>query len=94
MLCCEGRLTYWIEHFRWDWMIFPGTNLTEQLLLDLILPPLAALFMKYPKYYCMTTLNDPSEPQWYRNLPIYVMLFLYVWFFSATYYHFFIAVHK
>jgi hypothetical protein len=89
-----GRLGGRVQFFRWDWMIFPGATIKEQLLLDIFVPLLIVLFYRVPKFYTMAPENDTSEPTWVRNSWKYLLVLLYLWFFSATYYHFFLAVAK
>ncbi len=74
----------------WDWMVFRGGNLGVQLLLNLTVPPLIVLLYLTPRYYTGIVEEDPSTPLWRRNLWKYVLGILYVWFFSATVWDYFI----
>jgi hypothetical protein len=89
-----GNFGRWIESFRWDWMIFRGASFREQLLLDVFVPLLIVLLYRVPKFYTMAPEDDTSEPTWVRNSWKYLLVLLYVWFFSATYYHFYVAAPK
>jgi hypothetical protein len=72
---------------RWDWMIVPGASLGLQLLLDLVIPLLIAWLFSLPRY-CEVWLEDLTLPLWLKDLWKYVLVIMYVWFFSATIWHF------
>jgi hypothetical protein len=76
---------------KWDWMILPGATLRLQLLLDLIEPLLIVFLFRTPRYYTGSVSEDSSKPKWVRNLWKYILGFTYVWFFSATIWHFYPA---
>ena len=74
---------------KWDWIIFPHATLTEQLILDFVAPALIVLFFRTPRFYDREAVgDDPSAPAWERNLWKYLLGVLYLWFFSATIWHF------
>lgn len=80
---------------KWDWMIAPHASLVVQLVLDALVPLLIVLLFRTGRFYTNAPLveDDPSYPRWTRNLWKYLLAFLYAWFFAATIWHFFIAVH-
>jgi hypothetical protein len=79
---------------KWDWMIVPGATLVPQLLLDFFAPPLLVLLFRIRRFNVGPLVeDDESKPMWLRNLWKFLLGGLYLWFFSATYYHFFYKTH-
>jgi hypothetical protein len=79
---------------KWDWMIFQGATLVPQLLLDLFAPLLIVLLFRINRFNVGPLVeDDESNPIWLRNFWKYLLGGLYLWFFSATYYHFFYKAH-
>jgi hypothetical protein len=79
---------------KWDWMIVPGATLGPQLLLDFFAPLLLVLLFRINRFNIgFLVEDDESKPMWLRNLWKYLLGGLYLWFFSATYYHFFNKAH-
>jgi hypothetical protein len=79
---------------KWDWMILPGASLGLQLFFDLVAPLLLVFLFRTPRFYEGLTSEDPSMPNWMRNLWKYILGIVYIWFFSATIWHyFFSAIH-
>jgi hypothetical protein len=74
---------------KWDWMILPGANLGLQLLLDLFAPLLLVFLFRTPRFYTGLLSEDKSEPIGIRNLWKYILLIVYLWFFAATFWHFY-----
>jgi multisubunit Na+/H+ antiporter MnhB subunit len=76
-------------------MIVPGATLGQQLLLDTFAPLLIVLIFRINRFNERPLLeDDPSFPRWVRNLWKYLLGALYVWFLSATLWHFgFSATH-
>jgi len=74
---------------KWDWMILPGASLLVQLLFDLVAPLLIVLLFRINRFNSGRLLeNDSSFPLWVRSLWKYLLALSYVWFFSATVWHF------
>jgi hypothetical protein len=79
---------------KWDWMIVSGATLVPQLLLDFFAPLLLVLLFRIRRFNVSPLVeDDESNPMWLRNLWKYLLGGLYLWFFSATYYHFFYKAH-
>lgn len=75
-------------------MIAPHASLVVQLVLDALVPLLIVLLFRIGRFYTGPLVeNDSSNPRWVREMWKYLLAFLYVWFFAATIWHFFIAAH-
>ena len=101
MSILEGWITSWLigwsvgwSRFRWDWMIMHGATLGAQLALDATAPLLLVLFFRIRRFNVGPLVeDDESNPMRLRNLWKYLLGGLYLWFFSATYYHFSYKAH-
>ena len=92
-----NRLKGWTDAwraFRWDWMVMHGASLGTQIALDVTAPLLIVLLLRINRFNVGPLVeDDESNPMWLRNLWKYLLGGLYLWFFSATYYHFFYKAH-
>jgi hypothetical protein len=73
-------------------MILPGASFGLQLLFDLLAPLLLLLLFRRGRFYHNDLgLEDPFKPEWVRNLWKYILGITYIWFFSATIWHFILS---
>jgi hypothetical protein len=74
---------------RWDWMILPGSHPGSQVMIDLVAPALIVLLFRVGRFHGDDRIAEPTAGE--KRFWWCVVAGLYLWFFSATIWHYFIG---